>query len=105
MLILNCIPESRGWAPIQYMTSLAAELFGAELLQVPPGRPSAVGRLWSVLNRRRASANSREICLVVCAGPTDLERVIAVEGWRDRFAFLDAWIIDSFWVDYIPRVT
>jgi hypothetical protein len=42
---------------------------------------------------------------MVCAGPGDLEKILNVSGWRTRFRFLAAWIIDSFWLDHISTLT
>jgi hypothetical protein len=87
------------------MIRLAAELFGAHILEVHPRRPSSFEKLLSVVNRRRTgNASSLEPCLFVCAGPPDLEKMICIQGWRKRFGAVGAWIIDSFWVDNIPKV-
>jgi hypothetical protein len=40
---------------------------------------------------------------MICSGPDDLQMVIDIKNWRKRFKFLAAWIIDSFWLEYIPR--
>jgi hypothetical protein len=29
--------------------------------------------------------------------------LFSVDGWRNRFAYVAAWIIDSFWIEHIPR--
>lgn len=104
MLIFNCIPEARGWSPIQHMIVLAAELFEARILEVHSGRPSYLAKVLSVVKRRSEDESKREPCLFVCAGPADLERILNVEGWRQRFGAVGAWIIDSFWVDHIPKM-
>jgi hypothetical protein len=39
VLILNCIPEARGWSPIQHMIVLAAELCEAEVLTIHDRHP------------------------------------------------------------------
>jgi hypothetical protein len=41
---------------------------------------------------------------VVCAGPADLLKILNLQNWRNRFGFLAAWIIDSFWFDHIPTI-
>jgi hypothetical protein len=104
MLILNCIPESIGWSPIQHMITLAAELFEARILEFHPKHPSSLAKALSVVGRRSRPGNDREPCLLVCAGPGDLEKILSVPGWRYRFGVVGAWIIDSFWVANIPKV-
>ena len=104
MLILNCIPDSIGWSPIQHMIMLAAELLEARILEFHPKHPSSLAKAMSVINRRSRRGGNREPCLVVCAGPGDLEKILTVEGWRHRFGVVGAWVIDSFWVANIPKV-
>lgn len=106
MLILDCIPEERGWSPIRHMVSLAGELLGAEILAVGHGGPTIAEKLSSLLlRRRRGSDESDESCLMMCAGPGELAKVLTVAGWRKRFSFLAAWIIDSFWLEHISIFT
>lgn len=103
MLILNCIAEARGWSPIQHMIVLAAELFEAEVLTIEDRYPGVVTRAVSAV-RRRTRTNSREPCLLVCAGPGDLTKILNVPDWRNRFGVVGAWVIDSFWVEHIPKM-
>jgi hypothetical protein len=42
--------------------------------------------------------------LFVCAGPADLGKILNVAGWRQRFGAVGAWIIDSFWLDHMPKM-
>lgn len=102
MLIVNLVPEAIGWGPIQYMTVLAAELLDAEVVALDPRTPSAIRKAASIIYRRAKGGTSQESCLMICAGPADLQKVIDVQNWRKRFKFLAAWIIDSFWLDHIP---
>ena len=83
---------------------LAADLFDAQILDVKPTDPSSFAKLLSVFNRRNGNGGIRECCLFVCAGPADLAKLFNVDGWRQRFGAVGAWIIDSFWVDHIPKV-
>jgi hypothetical protein len=84
------------------MIVLAAELFDARIIDVHPKRPSAFAKALSVIKRR--GEEGQEPCLFVCAGPPDLEKILNVEGWRQRFGTVGAWIIDSFWVDHMPKL-
>jgi hypothetical protein len=103
MLIVNCIPEDRGWTPIQHMVSVAAQLFEAQVIALDHTAPAGVAKALSVLNRRDRNCGD-ETCLMVCAGPGDLMKLLRVEGWRKRFRFIAAWIIDSFWTGHFSSV-
>ncbi len=102
ILLLNCIPEIRGWSPIQHMIDLAAGLLGAEVVRVGPGAASFANRALALLSGRRRGAGGRDFGLLICAGPSDLRKAFGISNWRSRFGFLSAWVIDSFWVDHIP---
>jgi hypothetical protein len=52
---------------------------------------------------RRAGAGA-EACLCVCPSPTELTFLLRAEGWPKRFRRVAAWVIDSFWLDRIPRI-
>lgn len=101
-LLLNCIPEDRGWSPIQHMVRLAAALLDAEVVPVGPDAASFAKRILAVLSGRRRGARGQDIGLMICAGPSDLRKAFGISGWRRRFGFLCAWVIDSFWVDHLP---
>jgi hypothetical protein len=83
------------------MIALAAELLDAEVLNLQGDGPGVIARASSVL-LRRTRASSREPCLLICAGPGDLTKILNIPDWRSRFGTLGAWVIDSFWVDHIP---
>jgi hypothetical protein len=104
MLIVNCVPDEMGWNPIQHLVALASRLLEAEIITVPEYPRSFLRQLSLALRRRRgAAARASETCLLICAGPGDLARVVSVEGWRRRFRHLAAWVIDSFWLEFIPK--
>ncbi|HXJ39441.1 MAG TPA: hypothetical protein VNH18_09175 [Bryobacteraceae bacterium] len=105
MLIVNCVLGDAGWSPIHHMVALASRLFEAEVLVAQKDLPSFLAKVSSVLRRRSARAHSQESCLLICAGPADLARLLSIDEWRGRFKFLAAWTIDSFWLDHIPVTT
>jgi hypothetical protein len=84
------------------MIVLAAELLEAEVVTLRDHQPGFATRTFSVL-RDRTRATGGESCLLVAAGPSDLLKILNVPDWRNRFGVLGAWIIDSFWVDHIPK--
>ena len=104
LLIVNCIPEHQGWTPIQHLVSLAARLLEAEVVNLPGTHPSWTRKALAVIHPRRRSARASQSCLFVGAGAADLVKIANIAQWRHRFGFLSAWIIDSFWVDHMPRV-
>ena len=85
------------------MVAIAGELFDCERVAADTSGPTTTQKVLSVLRQRVQSKASDEVCLLVCNGPADLLAVLNIENWRRRFRFLAAWIIDSFWLDYIPR--
>jgi hypothetical protein len=103
MLIVYLQPGVRGWAPISYMVTLAAELLEAELLILDKGLPSFWKRLEAIYLSRQKT-NRDESCLLICPDPTCLLSLLLIDDWRSRFKFVAAWIIDSFWLDWIPTV-
>jgi hypothetical protein len=85
------------------MVAMAGELFDCEVAAAEPSGLSKTTRILSFLRQRIRSGTGDEICLVICKGPTDLLALLKIENWRKRFRYLAAWIIDSFWLDHIPK--
>ena len=91
-----------GYQPILYMVRLAAELFGAELTVVPPGvSPNRLQQMAGLLTPR--THGGRDTLLLVCPSPACLQSVFLLEK-RHRFGRTVAWVFDSFWTNFIPRV-
>jgi hypothetical protein len=103
MLIVNCIPEGAGWTPIQHMVAIAAQMLEAPVIAIDHRMPSRITQALSVLNRRDRNTGD-ELCLMVCAGPGELLKVLRLAEWRTRFKFIAAWIIDSFWTTHISSI-
>lgn len=104
MLIVDATPQGAGWSPISHMVRMASNLFSSRVDVVEAARqPPLRIRAASLLRRRVVNGAEEETCLVVCASPADLLHLIEVPGWRRRFRFAAAWVIDSFWIDWIPR--
>lgn len=101
MLIVNCVPMEIGWSPIQHMITLAARVMESSVVSAAPGEIPFSHKLLAILRpRTRGGRNlAHESCLLVCAGPADLVKLLALDGWR-RFGFLAAWVIDSFWLEH-----
>jgi hypothetical protein len=87
------------------MITLASKILDAEVITAQEKLPSFLEKLSSVLKKRPANGLGKETCLLICAGPSDLVRLLSIDDWRGRFQFLAAWVIDSFWVEFIPPST
>jgi len=105
VLIVNCVLGGQGWSPIHHLVELSSKLLEADVSHAPSDMPSLPAKISSVLRRRNGKAQGRDACLLICAGPGDLVRVLSVEDWRSRFKFMAAWVIDSFWLQDIPKAT
>ncbi len=102
MLIVHRVLPGPGWHPITYMVRLAAELLEAETLLLEAHQaPSFLQKVLATIPRRRGA----EGCLVVCSNSRELETLLLVRGLRQRFRRIVAWVIDSFWTEWIPRWT
>jgi hypothetical protein len=93
----------QGWEPIQEMVKLAAELFDAELILLDDQSPNFLSRVEIILFKRQINP-AKEECLLIAPDPSALLYLFCVAGWRKRFRYISAWVIDSFWVDRIPRL-
>jgi hypothetical protein len=87
------------------MVALASKLLEAEVVTVRNTQPTFFDKLYSILRRRSDQAKGQETCLLICAGPPDLIKLLTIDDWRGRFKFLAAWIIDSFWTNHIGTST
>lgn len=102
MLIVYACPKGIGWHPITYMASLAAELLEAELVILDNAGPRLIQKLEALLLTKRSRKNSESL-LLICPDPGSLLSLLTLKGWRSRFGHVSAWVIDSFWVERIPR--
>src|SRR5512133_2963612 len=92
--------EGPGWSPVTHMARLAARCFDAELVSPAPRQST----MWEKLRALGARRRGLETCLVIAAYPWDITSFLKVDGWRRRFGRTAVWIIDSLWVDMIPRL-
>lgn len=84
------------------MVILAAELFEAELVILNYKKPSFSNKLEAIFMRRQKQ-RAGESLLLICPSPECLLALINIKGWRNRFKYTSAWVIDSFWLEWIPR--
>ncbi|WPF88901.1 hypothetical protein WEU38_01115 [Cyanobacterium aponinum AL20118] len=103
MLIVYSMPSGIGWSVITYMVKLAQELLEADLLIVSSDKSFSKIDQLKIFFPRLNSKLSQESCLLICPSPTSLLSIMEIMNWRKRFRFIAAWIIDSFWVDRIPK--
>lgn len=88
------------WAPISHMARLGAALFDAPLLSPRTRTPGILQKLSYAVPRRRDPAKPN--CLVIANHPGELHVLACHEGWRSAFNKVAAWIIDSFWIGFLP---
>lgn len=101
MIILS-FNSGPGWEPIAEMASLAAELFDAEHVILDSRKPSTLAQLELILLKRQKTSKP-EACLLIAPIPTVLLNLIHMPGWRKRFSYIAAWVIDSYWINLIPK--
>ena len=101
IVYIDCGP---GWEPITQMVNLAAELFEAELLVLNPKVPITMWSKLELLLLRRQKAVGSETCLLVYPDANGFLALPQITNWRKRFKFLATWVIDSFWIERIPRL-
>ena len=101
IVYIDCGP---GWEPITQMVNLAAELFEADLLILDPKAPITMWSKLEMLLLRRQRTVGDETCLLVYPDAIGFLTLPQVTNWRKRFKFLAAWVIDSFWIERIPRL-
>jgi hypothetical protein len=102
MLIVDLVGGETGWQPIAYMVNLAAELLEADVLRLDRRKPNLLEKL-NVLISKRQRAWGEESCLLICQSPADLLCLYRITGWQKRFRYIAAWVIDSFWTEWIPK--
>ena len=100
MQIIYCDPRDRpGWDPVTHMVSLAGKLLSVEPMVLHDAARVTTARKLSGLWPRRRGGES---CLLVCPNPSSLWHLLAVEDWHRRFDRVLAWVIDSFWIEWLP---
>jgi len=104
VVLVNCIADAdaKGWSPIRHLVDLASRLLGARVITVTGSEPSLLTKLAAIVRGSRQRGADREVCLLVCASPGDLLKVLNLADWYSQFGVIAAWIIDSFWVEHIP---
>lgn len=95
-------PEaSGGWSPVTALAHLAARLLEADLRGIHPTRPyGRVRKAASLAPRRRGAGPA---LLLIASQPGDLLRLADARVLLGGFRRVEAWIIDSFWDDLLPR--
>jgi hypothetical protein len=93
----------KGWEPIQEMVKLAAELFDAELIILDDKSPTFFSQLEIIFFKRQINPEA-ETCLLIAPDETALLYLFSLPGWRKRFSYISAWVIDSFYPDHISKL-
>lgn len=102
MVIIDCVFDVAGWSPIHHLVNLASQALEARVVRPSRDEPSFSAKLFGAFRSRRRRHNP-EACLLIAQGPSDLNKVLNLFDWQLHVGAMAAWIIDSFWVDHIPR--
>jgi hypothetical protein len=97
--VVYASPGTPGYHCVYYMARLAAELLGGELVVVNSDHVTTTQKLRALLSRKKRGQS----CLLICPSPTDLNALLVLKQWRERYGRLVAWVFDSFWTSTIPR--
>lgn len=103
-MLIVYINNGPGWQPITYMANLAAELFEAELVVLDSKLPKAMMAKLEMLLLKRNKSTGNETCLMICPDATSALNITQIKGWRKRFRCLAVLVIESYWVNRIPKV-
>jgi len=101
MIIVYC-EKGVGWSPISYMVKLAAKLLEADLIILEHEPLTLINKVINSILKRQRNKEGEKL-LLICPSPADLSLVFQIENYRKRFDYIAAWVIDSFWVDRIPK--
>lgn len=102
-MLIVYINHGSGWDSITKAVNLAVELFEADLLVLDTVIPKAFEKLEILLLKRKKLLGA-ESCLLICPDATGLIGLTRITNWRKRFKYLAAWVVDSFWLERIPKV-
>ena len=101
LVIIQVTRQGPGWTPINYMADLAGRLFGTETVTLPKTRAN-LAKVRFGLQKRKRNAEKPDL-LLIAPTPSDLLMLAEVDGWQEGFNRAAAWIVDSFWLDRVPR--
>ncbi|SFA83224.1 hypothetical protein SAMN05192575_101675 [Nocardioides alpinus] len=94
-------PGGRGWATVELLAQLLAEMVDAELVTVPTRpRLDRARRATGSLPRRRSSGT----CIVIAPQPAHLGSLLRADYLLRGYDRVVGWVIDSFLDDRIPRM-
>lgn len=95
--------DTRGWGPINQLSTLAAEMFSTTLVVVP-GRETVPKIFWtkSVFPRLDTKKSGKSALLIVGV-PGQLYALLENPLWLGQYERVAVWVIDSFWNERIPK--
>lgn len=102
-MLIVYICNGSGWEPITYMANLAAELFEAELVVLDSKMPKAMMAKLEMFLLKRNKSIGDEACLMICPDASSALKITQIKGWRKRFRCLAVLVIESYWVNRIPK--
>lgn len=94
---------TRGWGPIERLSTLAADVFSAPLITVP-ARKSVSRFFWAKAGVPRSKGkDSGKSALLIVGVPGQLFALLEDPLWLGRYEQVSVWVIDSFWNERIPK--
>ncbi len=98
--IVYANPVTSGYHCMYHMAQLAAELLDGDLIVLETRPRTTIEQLSALFPRSRRGVS----CLFICPAPGRLDDLLLIEGWRNRYSRLVAWVFDSFWTNHVSRL-
>lgn len=102
-MLIVYVDEGVGWSPITHMVYLMTSMFNAKLLMLNYNEPTTLTKLEAVLFKKQLVKEHRNNLILICPSAKHLNLLLQLKGYRKRFDFVAAWVIDSFWIDRVPK--
>lgn len=100
--IVCIIPEpGGGWSPITHMVRLASRLLDARLTFIHPAKTPSIGR--RALSQCPRLRRGERTLLAIVALPSNMVDLVSRE-WFLGYRRVAVWVIDDFWVEFMPRM-
>lgn len=100
-LLVYVQQKGHGWASIDHMAKIAARCLGAEFLEIDDIDSVSVSCIVAGFFARETVRY--DSCIIVCPSPSDMRAVHLLRRSGLRADLTVAWVIDSFWTEYIRK--
>lgn len=103
MKVIYSVPFGRGWYVATRLARLTSRLLEADLIEIQ-ARKSGVTKLQRILSLAPRRRGGRESCLIIAPIPAHLYALLSARYFLGRYDQVFAWVIDSFWEEWIPAI-